>query len=397
MALQIHHLGSDYELDLFSFEKSTNSILASCSNLPIDHEFRLRISMDFDEVVPNFKNINKSEEEAHIFKNQHFSQNRIIELRTTEREGDGKIGYFFSKNSLFDSDENRFKDDKFLTTAAFRACVALIKGEVCCKPRIPQFDDLIDHDISQFYEDFDVILVLSNLFTSSLKSFDFRKQYLSNIRNYGFNYISNSNQISDENSSSIIKRRFESLEKNADEIYRLKTKPISLSIQNDSYLTSLMIDLLSINSYHPLTKFHLLYQVIEVLIDLVLKKEIEVQVLNKLTEFSSYKLKTKLNEISSEAKRIDILINNYSTISPEVRDLMVLKIKDFVRIFDIEEDIEELDLEALIYKLRNGLVHNYRATYNDTLSISNNESDWKKLMDLFEILIVDVISSYKDK
>lgn len=399
MPLKITYNNTEVILDLLEVSEEKNCFILGNSNTGdtgVKVEFIFTPSFQFNDIVSSYKEVNEVFEEAYLFKNQHFSQSKIIELRTTSSsDNDGKLGYFFTINSFIDIDNQILFPNKFLRTAAYRAYVSLLKGEVKCKLKVPSFSNS-DLTLSDFYDETDILLILSKIFYKKVKNFNFVNQYLYPLKNFGFVITEDlSNQIF-ENEYEIVKNRFYELNDNDAEYHILKISPVSNLIQEINYFDVLIRKLIPTLSIHPVIKFHYLYQVIEILIDFVLKNEIKKQIVNEIDSFSSYQLQQKINDLTSVPKRINFIFNNYSDIDNNIKDDIARDLIEYVHIFNGVAK-EKTELEILFYAFRNGIVHDHKEIYTSKISLPENIDKWNNIMDKIEFLIIEVISKFELK
>lgn len=181
-------------------------------------------------------------------------------------------------------------------------------------------------------------------------------------------------------SASLIKHGYVSLSKRVPTDIEIRGWPITsrhlyldeISNEIDSYL--LISELLN-KSYsfeaNVVFRFFYLYQIIELLIDLIYKREQEGLV-EKLLETKNDSGKTKevldkMQRFMSEKKRIGLLINEYTNIASELAPL-ANSCNDFLASINRENSQE---FSGYFYSIRNFIFHQYRDFPEDGEDILN--------------------------
>jgi len=186
----------------------------------------------------------------------------------------------------------------------------------------------------------------------------------------------------------------------------------SISVKSSTIISENFIEQIfsSILKFHlnPLSKFILLYQVIELLIDRIAYEYYQKNILsissisisldevNKAQSFRRInsklkvvqkKLETSIENIKTEEKRINILIN-------ERCKLQLINYNLFTSLAQnvIGNTVHCSTLPEFIYQLRNKIVHDY---HNLTSEHTNIETTMNNLNLEFEKVISDIIINYK--
>lgn len=119
----------------------------------------------------------------------------------------------------------------------------------------------------------------------------------------------------------------------------------------------------------PFSKYLMIYQIIEILINDIFTKEMEAIKSDKSFTSSAWDMKKKLSEITTERHRISLLHDHYQ---PERKDQCFSVFTDKVSSFLQEHTPSEVDSGAknwpqAVYKLRNSIVHNQGAMLDSNL------------------------------
>jgi len=383
------------EFILTEFELSEdNFFILSNSN---DYDEKVRIKFPFEA-----KNIaSPYTASVYLFDNQYISQNDVIELRISgSQNGNGRIGYIFTLASLIDAANSPFNEHSF--SFAYYGFEKLVEGTTSCTPLLPKAKSE-EYQLTDFYKDNLSCIVLCNENTQRETDFDF-DAYLFNLYQYGFVYINDQQKKLLTNKLVLINDKFDSIKVNSTAgNLSLKIKKTILDLNNESYLGVLIKSLVEEDN-HYLTRFHTFYQIIEILIDDVLKNEIKIQIRNISIEMPGFKLKEKVSKIATDGYRINQLLTKYCSINNEFGKSFSEKLKTFFSLIAISTSVEEndenendnlIELASLIYKLRNNLVHNYRAFFKFSSGENDLQSLLMEILEYFQYLVCEIILTFK--
>lgn len=137
---------------------------------------------------------------------------------------------------------------------------------------------------------------------------------------------------------------------------------------------------------HPIIKFHILYQVIELLIEDILISSLE----DTIKQFRDKKIYTRslrerISKIEAEKDRISMLVEKCGIICDDYNELHEKCIS-----FLTKRGRENIDFPMSIYSLRNFIVHDYRFIIDET-----ELNEISTINGFFEMLILDLIIKYK--
>ncbi|MCE9646686.1 MAG: hypothetical protein K8S20_11870 [Chloroflexi bacterium] len=143
----------------------------------------------------------------------------------------------------------------------------------------------------------------------------------------------------------------------------------------------------------PLSKFMVLYQIIEIFIAEIFSAELSILIEQEENVKNAWKMKEKLQDLSTEMKRINHLFNSYT----QGKDSAIFSYcEDLCRAFtgkyllDIEAlPLDQKELPVLIYKIRNHIVH-----YQPIL-IERAEKDLNDICEAFKRCCIELIIFFK--
>ncbi len=361
---------------------------------------------NIEYVLKPYTDYNPDDYLVYGFLNKYgYAENDIFQvveknLKRSEN-GNGRIGWIFPLQALI-SNEHDFAGNEHFLKYAFVAFLKLLKADdnIITNEAINETNEI--NSLRDLYIDDLIILILSKSAIFKIKEFEL-KDYLISLYEYGF-YIINS--IDDFKSYAEVAYE--------DDFVKPKEKihinPVCSYLKGYDYIYILLKEL--IYEKHYLVKFHLLYQVIELMIERVLKEEVKREVI-RLNEDIKYEIKAhdvleKMQKISTEKTRVSLLFNGtYKSgdiMKKELRDscnnLLVEILKQKISDGEVkvkEEEIETTlatvlknDVGDALYKVRNFLVHNYRSLKSDYVQIM------KTINNEFEKVILDFMFSYKE-
>lgn len=164
---------------------------------------------------------------------------------------------------------------------------------------------------------------------------------------------------------------------------------IPLAFQKENYIMDLYKDL--IFETHPLVKFTVNYQIIELIIERILLTELNL-ISTKFTNREIYysQLDKEIGRFKTIDSRIIKLFSEYSQVREKdlEKDFRQLCLEFFKNI-GIKFD-ENADISTIIYSLRNIIVHDYRRIPIDKLAKLN------KINNYFSVIITHLLLNYKE-
>ncbi len=359
-----------------------------------------------------------------IFRNEcDFGKKSFQVSEDTQKDS---IGYIFPIQT-FISEKNDYVQNKYFLRYALKAFYKLLRQD----DRIPFITPgsmLPDFKLTDFYPDGSIILILWNEKLKQIKGFDIN-HYLPCLYRYGYRYIKDENKLSDTShrqkemkrevnrlrkemkrlqnalnkasseNSERIKSKIKELGNEMNDLNeirklekRIVLKPISKDLENEDYMIQLFIDLLPYQD-HPLVIFHLLYQVIELLMPKIAMKELK-KFIEKVENEPEYRSLSnmrdhleKLQKIQQEKGNIKRLFSSIQ-FSDKQDQKLKSECKKLLENQDIEKEVQEP--AEYLYAVRNLIVHEYRK-----LSDENKKLLGEKINVKFEKLLIDLLINFK--
>ena len=335
---------------------------------------------------------------VHLFKNNFFSQKDINDLRLKEiKNTNGKVGYFFRLDALFEKDVLEINQHTY--PYAYYALEHIFSSDVSYQTRDVEFlsNPL---NITDFFDEDTIVLVLCNEYINEVNTFSI-DNYLAPLFLKGFIKFDSSNRVEIFNEIDLIEDSISELKKilRPDGVFVLRLKsPIEL-LTNESFITYLYQNLL-LHKNETITRFIILYQIIEISISKIFHIKVQSKVCDKIGTLTSLQLKKFLSEIQTEKNRIVSLLNEFSrptvTLDTKLRDT-ILDFFIYIQDPDYSDSVEnsKLTLADVFYDYRNKLVHNYRLIHTPDIDNSNTQSKMELINNLTEVLISQIISNFK--
>jgi len=315
-------------------------------------------------------------------KNSLQAENHIFQL--FEAHIEDRIGWVFPIQSLVSDSHSFFDNDHFLKYA-FVAFYKLCTNDCNVRSNIVTFNRAkSEYELLDFYEHDDVVVIISKQKIASIPEFNitnympslFKFGYcIVTANNYGQNYYNSQEDAYREVSSQFAIRQ------------------TSEVLKKDVYINELFQSILQTES-HPLVRFLLLYQVIEVLIENIFQREVD-NCCNELKAFQNgsptvfHKLREKLIELAQEKRRINKLFIVGTYIKEKVeRDGLKQACQELIKAVNPDGQPSD-DFTECFYTTRSLIVHEYRRI------AGRFEELIKKINLEFEKVVIALVISFK--
>jgi len=380
----------------------------------------------------------------YIFKNECISENEPVSgdaiFQISSKSSEKKtVGYIFSIQEIISGSHEDVKDKYFIRYAS-KAFYKLLRQD----DGIPFVisENGTDFKLTDFYPDDSFILIL---WEKELKNFNIN-HYLPFLYKYGYRYVTDIGKLSDTIQKEHLKKEIETLNIKAFEIKKLEKrkrkikklkktkaiskeiesledkikeiqseiekledkikikeiktldkriilKPISEDLGNEDYITQLFINLLPYQE-HPLVIFHLLYQVIELLMSKIAMRE-----LKKIIEKARHPEYRSLSDMKEDLEKLQKIQQEKGNIkklfsSVQFFDKQDQKLKSECEIFlkmqepeKQEPGPEKQEPAEFLYKTRNLIVHEYR-------NLKERALIEEKINIRFEKMLIDLLIEY---
>lgn len=363
------------------YDSDANSF--NCFETPDDDPiFNFELPFDIDSLPTA-----EFTEKVYLFKNNQLNNSSLLKLKLKEKPESNKlVGYIFTLSSLVENPS--IFENIHLKRIAFNVIKNLLEEkEISIKAKSPLYRSDASYSIYDFYDEDSIIIVVCDQFVA-FKDYSFG-DYLPSFFKYGFRISPYQNFDVLDTDCTLIKKNFSDL-----------IAAITVSIPKNSLHKNYFIDSLLRNKLYlkdnEVARFHLYYQVIELLLEKVFKNEVKNEVIDKFSNLSGFDIKDILRNTMTETYSLDKLVGNkYSKIDIEIIEELNFHIDNFLKYIGITYEATEVSRK--IYKIRNVLFHGYsKVLANTNLDKINIDNYFKKINDSFEYLIIDLIVSYHD-
>ena len=334
---------------------------------------------------------------VHLFKNLHFSQKDIIDLRLDGLDSrKGQIGYIFRLDALFEPDALQLNEHTY--SYAYYALERIFSDEIRIQTKTIEISaDLLS--ISDFFDEDTIVLVLCNEYTASIINFSVNN-YLASLYLNGFIIFNNTTEIELFNTVSIIETNYNNVKKISrnDGVFVLRIPQTNPIIAGENFVSHLFQNLIQ-KKTDSITRFIMLYQIIEIFISKIFHLKVQSEICNNLNALTSFQLKEFLSDIQKEKTRIKALFNSYATPTNTLEtELKQTILNFFMHVQDSDylntNQNAGLSLTDIFYDYRNKLVHNYRQIHAPGIDNDITIEKMENINSLTEVLIAQIITRF---
>lgn len=344
MTLKVRFLKTNIGINLLQSEPPTNEFMLVSEN----KEIQISIPFTLSEKGPS----NLDDFKMYLLYKKDPPESEIFQVY--KRETEKRIGWIFPLQSLLSQEHRYAKDKYFLEYANIALKKLILDSENFEEKIVPEYDSTKKYSLLDFYPDNLIVFLLKKSFVPELND-SWIGNYAPALFRHGYSKNINVKLID----TSDLLDTHDELDlpgESTQEEVRLKKKikisPIRKEVKDNVYI-ELLIDELSKDNINPLLEFHLLYQIIELLIGVIYSQEIQKLVEDKvgLSAMEPHKLVEKLHDIADDSKRVKSLFVRFSGHTEEF--------KEVYRQFFGGSDLPKLNLGEMIYSVRNYVVHHY--------------------------------------
>jgi hypothetical protein len=334
---------------------------------------------------------------VYLFKNPHFSQKDIIDLRVDGfNHRRGQIGYMFRLDALFESDALLLNEHTF--SYAYYALEKIFSDDINLQTREIELTSK-EYTITDFFDPDTIILVLCNEYIADITDFSVNN-YLASLYLNGFINFNKSIEIEQFNNSSIIETNYNNVKSilNTNGAFVLRVPSANSILLGENFVSHLFQNLIQ-KKTDSITRFIMLYQIIEIFISKIFHFKVQSKICNNLSTLTSFQLKEFLSDIQKEKTRITALFSDYaiptSTLEAELKQT-IIDFFEHVNDSDYNDVAEHpnLTLTDVFYDYRNKLVHNYRQIHAPGIDNDLTIKKMEKVNSLTEVLVAQVISLF---
>lgn len=296
-----------------------------------------------------------------LLNNDECKENSIYQVYCEKK----RLGWIFPIQSLLSKEHDYHEDIHFLRYA-YIAIYLLLEGKDVTQTEVPVYKENLG--IDDFYRSNSIVMILCNKNLNDIEEFDI-EDCIVGLYKYGYSFVGKGNTDGEMVVGD-----------------KLKLERLPKELRGERFIVELFKDILA-KEGSPLTRFHLLYQVIELLIGKIFDKELQ-KIVDILAQKSNslFDVKEDLNELAGEKRRVKRLFNDCSG---ELVNKSALMDKCNELLTCTEKKTQD-KVEAAIYSVRNLLVHDYR-------SIPRNKQYLiKEINSLLLDNLIDILLTYKE-
>ena len=326
-------------------------------------------------------------EKIYLFKNDFVTSNVLLKLKLKETPIPKQlVGYIFPLSSL--KDNPSIFSNEHLKSTAFNVLYKLLsERDLSLKANSPIYRTDGAYELTDFYDEDLIVVVICDQFVA-FPNYSF-VDYLPALFKFGFRMAPHYNFNPPPSDCNLILDNYNQLQ-----------AAVTISIpKNQLHLNYFINSLLKNDLFlkdNEVARFHLYYQVVEMMMEKVYKNEFKNQIIEKFNTLAAYDIKESSRTLTKETFSLDKLVGtNYSTIDGNILDELRICIESFLAYIGITYNSNEVS--AKIYKVRNTLFHGYSKilenSHLDKLRINNH---LKKVNDALEYLLIDIVTTYKD-
>lgn len=335
--INLEYKNEDYKKQKFD----SSSFDEELSFLSLNYgEFAAEVSFELP-IYPEYQN---DDYELHLFFNDYLNaENDIFQLY--DYSSKARIGWIFPMQALV-SNEHDFADNEHFLKYAYVAFKKMLNGESTIQHKAPLINGKLE--LTDFYHEKSIVLILCKDKIQDIDSFSI-DHYLCSLAKFGYyNASHRPNKI--ETLHSDIESYYLQFRGNT----RLTISKTLEDFRSDDYIIELYKNLLY-KSTHHLVKFHILYQVIELLMEIVFSDDFD----SSLEDFqngkiSQFELREKVAVALNEKERIGKVFDKYN----EAASANMLHQNCNILLSKIETEKDHVSKS--LYRVRNNIVHSYR-------------------------------------
>ena len=281
--MKIKYRDNSSEFTRFHYDKDENKFVITSSNPEDDSELLYFpvLHLDEDETYPiaNFS--------YQLFNNEHSTENSIYQVYVDKK----RIGWIFPIQALL-SCEHDYSDDVYFLKYAYVATVLLLQN-LSDRDRIDSPDEFLLQD---YVNSNKCILVIDHQNLSKVEATDI-SDYMVSFFKYGYEITGNGNS----QPLPIVGTK------------RMKVRPLAKDLRGNEHINYLFEEQFP-SAETPVIRFHLCYQIIELLISRVFDHKFQT-IIGKLSlnPENLFDLKDDFTKITGEKERVKCLFEDYSS------------------------------------------------------------------------------------
>ena len=298
--MRLKYKDSEYIFSEFSYKKDNNYFcITPEDDTSIEICYYPVLQLDDEHDVNNFS--------YELFYNKNNYENNIFQVCIDSQ----RIGWIFPINALLSSEHDYANNIYFLKYAYVAIYLLLRDINSIDEKKLPQDFNFADH-----YDKENTIFVIDTENTKQVEDFNI-EDYIVSLFKYGYTRNENGNF-----SPSPIKG-----------IERLKIRPLSKELSGNPNINSLFINQFSLAKDNEIIKFHICYQIIELLISKVFEHKLKTIIKNLSSDSENlFDLREDLSTIAAEKERIKYLFETYTTCETSDKIQIEIACKQFLEL-----------------------------------------------------------------
>ncbi|MFO0055908.1 MAG: hypothetical protein ACOVQ3_13465 [Dolichospermum sp.] len=347
------------------------------------------IKILIDYVLTPYTDYKPEDYSLFILKSLELNRENDI-FQVYDKVADLRIGWIFPIQSLV-SNKHGCAENKHFLKYAYVAFYKLLLNQENYSHFTPSSEQIEDYKLTDFYGDNIIILILCKTNIDKIANFNI-DNYLASLYSHSYYYCQPTENINKINNCqptedlNEIKNRA-NLKPSGNT--RLILQQNSQYLQGEPYIERLFKSLLKTEE-HPLVRFYILYQVIELVLEIMFKKSFSdiIDTFQNNTDKNIYELKESIAYISSEKERISKLINALEKYFDEVSKINLHTFCNELLVAFNSKTKETLP--SALYSVRSSIVHKFR---------NLPEKDLPKIEAInkeFENIVIKIILNFEE-
>ena len=335
----------DAEKKCFCAVNSKNVCLKCESNLSLNVEENL------DDYCFNILNTNILNRENDIF-------------QVYDKQANVRLGWMFPIQALL-SNEHDFAENRFFLKYAYIAIYLLLEN--VNEENMRNSSEVLK--ITDFYQEDAIIFVLCKSNCKQINDFCY-EDYIVDLFGYGYSCLP----------YSTIGERDVYVEK------RINIRRISRDVKEKMFIVEVFKSLLVQTNLLPLAKFHMLYQIVELLIGDIFSYEF-TNFSKKISEDTNnlFDLKDELQKLTGEKYRVKELFNTYSRIDGILKENLMDVCNEILK---ESSKKEKVDVGDSLYSVRCLVFHNYGSIPSEARELIG------AINEIFEKIVIELLITF---
>ena len=300
----------------------------------------------------------------YILNSKVFNKENDI-YQVFDKEENIRLGWIFPVQALL-SDEHDYADNIFFLRYAYVAIYLLLNS--ISEENKRNISEAVK--ISDFFSEDSIILVLCVSKCNMISNFAI-ENYVVDLFRYGYSYTPYDYDINRVIQANV----------------RINLRRVSDDIKDKNFITEVFQRLLVQTNRLPLAKFHMLYQIVELLIAEIFSYEFSKFIGEMSFDTNNlFDLKDELQKMTGERYRVQKLFNTYSQINGEEEKKNLIELCN--RILKQSDKKERKEIGESLYSVRCLIFHDYGSIPVESREII------EEINDFFESIIIELLITF---